>query len=373
MAKTDRLSLRHVPRELAAGLSAVAQRAAWRHFRVHDRELAFDFCWDEWVLDEPRSGSAGQQSRELNGGTHVSASPLVELTMYLGQAELVLRVWELPIHLPLLQEALGTVDSLLPTDLRDALLTAALHGIAELVEGSGLGRPAWSFDPPRQDGGRRLLGRIFAVDGTTRGLMAEVRATGDDLVALEQPLRALPSPRHSWPDLVITSALEIASFSWTLEKLRALAAGDLVILSLASNSPDVLAGRLVVSGYGTFPVKIHGHHLSIDGSMMNSSSDTHHPELLPSSIDQIRVDVKCILSDVQMTVGEVGGLAPGTIITLPGDPIRSAQLRVTGQVVATGEIVSVGDSIAFLVTSVANSHFREPNDAGSGAELSESR
>lgn len=70
-------------------------------------------------------------------------------------------------------------------------------------------------------------------------------------------------------------------------------------------------------------------------------------------LDNLPVTVEAILGFAEMTVGELGRLAPGEtvkLVSLLGDPV---QLRLNGAVIAYGELVSVGDNFAVRIQSIA--------------------
>ena len=60
-------------------------------------------------------------------------------------------------------------------------------------------------------------------------------------------------------------------------------------------------------------------------------------------IDKVGVTLEAFIGDARMTVGELGALKEGSIVSLDSPLGQAVELRLNGVPVARGEIVAVGD------------------------------
>ncbi|MEM1052713.1 MAG: FliM/FliN family flagellar motor switch protein [Pseudomonadota bacterium] len=80
----------------------------------------------------------------------------------------------------------------------------------------------------------------------------------------------------------------------------------------------------------------------------NNVHGIHPVELL----DHVEVECEALLGSGQLTIGRLGKLTKGDIITLDKSPADPVDIRVNGKVIARGEIVTVEDRFAIRLSQI---------------------
>lgn len=159
-------------------------------------------------------------------------------------------------------------------------------------------------------------------------------------------LRATDAAVH----LQLPVDLEVARFRMSLQQLRRLPSGAVVLLS--QFQPIARSGhhRLYTFDFTLETVSVNTpfDFLEEDGdaAAFDPAPAVAAPDA-PGGFDVARlpVTVEVVLCQLQQRVGELSALQPGTVFHLPPDAWTQLQLRVNGQTVARGELVQVGDQL----------------------------
>lgn len=69
-------------------------------------------------------------------------------------------------------------------------------------------------------------------------------------------------------------------------------------------------------------------------------------------IMDVEVEVTALLGSCEMTMGEVMGLSPGTVVQLKQHAAEPIQLCLNNRVVARGEVVVVEDRYGIKITEI---------------------
>lgn len=70
------------------------------------------------------------------------------------------------------------------------------------------------------------------------------------------------------------------------------------------------------------------------------------------TIERVRVPLTCVLGRTELTVADLAGVGPGTIIefdTYAGEPV---ELMAAGRRVAVGEVVVIDEKFGLRITAV---------------------
>ena len=73
----------------------------------------------------------------------------------------------------------------------------------------------------------------------------------------------------------------------------------------------------------------------------------------PKLIDQVNVTLEAFLGDAKMTVAELTGLKPDSVLPLESPLSQTVELRLNGIAVARGELVAVGDRFAVRLVEIS--------------------
>ncbi len=69
-------------------------------------------------------------------------------------------------------------------------------------------------------------------------------------------------------------------------------------------------------------------------------------------IMDVEVEVTALLGSCEMTMGEVMGLSPGTVVQLKHNAAEPVELCLNNRVVARGEVVVVEDRYGIKITEI---------------------
>jgi flagellar motor switch protein FliN len=70
-------------------------------------------------------------------------------------------------------------------------------------------------------------------------------------------------------------------------------------------------------------------------------------------IESVDVDVETYLGATSMTIADLNGLMPGSVVTLNAGLNALVELRVNGVPIGQGELVAVGDKFGVRLVSVS--------------------
>jgi flagellar motor switch protein FliN/FliY len=92
-------------------------------------------------------------------------------------------------------------------------------------------------------------------------------------------------------------------------------------------------------------------------------SDTARPAepLPPDVLADVDVSVAAVLGAARMTVREILGMRPGTLIHLDSLAGQSVELRVNNVPVAGGEVIVVDDQYAVRLNTIGTNRHRSPD------------
>ena len=70
-------------------------------------------------------------------------------------------------------------------------------------------------------------------------------------------------------------------------------------------------------------------------------------------LDHVEVECEALLGNGELTIGQLGNLSAGDVITLDKSPADPVDIRVNGKTIARGEIVTVEHRFAVRLTQVS--------------------
>ncbi len=88
----------------------------------------------------------------------------------------------------------------------------------------------------------------------------------------------------------------------------------------------------------------------------NDEPDKPRPEpktaIATELVDHVAVAYEAVLGGGEMSIGRLGTLGSGDIISLDRSPADPVDIRVNGKTIARGEIVTVDDHFAIRLTQI---------------------
>lgn len=165
-----------------------------------------------------------------------------------------------------------------------------------------------------------------------------------------------PIPLGRWPQLRTPVVLAFAGPTVPLAEWRGAAPGSVIVAGRVSAPPSVHAtacGR-------SWPLAATAQGWRIDGepestpslqeNPMTSNDDDSRPEVEAASghagVEQLSVQLRFDLGQVELTVAELSALQPGYVFPLGGQlEGANVAIRANGRQVGRGEVVAVGDSL----------------------------
>lgn len=152
--------------------------------------------------------------------------------------------------------------------------------------------------------------------------------------------------------------LELGSTSIPLAMLRTLASGDVVLVESPlfelSGQGRLRLGRLSVTGVlslGNQPsLAITNWAYSPSGPAMDTEHDALTEDQRKPSLDEIPVRLSFELGAIELSLGELQGLAPGMVLPI-GEPMPPAvRIHCSGRRIGAGELVEVDGRLGVQVT-----------------------
>jgi flagellar motor switch/type III secretory pathway protein FliN len=162
-----------------------------------------------------------------------------------------------------------------------------------------------------------------------------------------RPDRGTPPPVALWlGQLEVSAARLLGSSRLGLDELRALAAGDVVLLQQVTPDDRLVlrAGRLrldaVAAGHGW---RIEGIERRPEGADMADEDivKVAATDEAPVAAEELPVTLTAEAGRVDLTVGQLSGLRAGDVLTLPDALLGPVALRAGERLVARGELVDV--------------------------------
>ncbi len=194
--------------------------------------------------------------------------------------------------------------------------------------------------------------------------------------ALQSP-DALSPGQTTLADCLVPGRIVLGARRLSIETLRALAPGDVLLRSLASTLSPLVTGAAehaaasAVAAWGTpglarlhAPVTIDKHTLLIvkeptmtDKSYPADSGDSlaSNPQESPIDIGELDLPVQFEVDTVALPLSQLYALRPGYVLEL-STPVAEAQLKLVthGQTIGYGELVTVGEHLGIRILKMAH-------------------
>jgi flagellar motor switch protein FliM len=268
-----------------------------------------------------------------------------------------------PVAFALVERALGGGRLSRPPDrpLRDLeaeLLTPAMTALLEALA------PAWSPAPPAplRWGPASAFARESWPDGSCVLLGIEILSEGllgDILVALpaawfDMARPAAPEVKAHGVDIEIAARFPLASLR--LGDLRELAPGDLLVWSgdsapeltvEVSRKPQFVGRPGSLGGKAAVEILKPAGHEASPAALIRISGG------VPSSgVPEVPVEVRAVLAERMMSLGDLAALRPGVRIEFPRPADAPVELRLGRWIVGRGPVIRSGDRLALKVESL---------------------
>jgi type III secretion protein Q len=217
----------------------------------------------------------------------------------------------------------------------------------------------WPFNRAPNPVLQPSLDFTLEMDGlaTATGLMALPSA---DIIRLMRYLDrgAAPDPATA-DDVVLTIRLRLAAARLTAGELRNLSRGDVLLPEdICLGRPDAVAVigdhliapvTLEADGFRILARPIAGRGSAWEWSM-DRSGDGSQPGLLDDTdLDGVPVRVQFEIGRVELPLGELRRLGPGSLVPLARMPDRSVDILAHGKRIGLGSLVKIGDSLGVRV------------------------
>ncbi len=76
------------------------------------------------------------------------------------------------------------------------------------------------------------------------------------------------------------------------------------------------------------------------------------PAIATELVDHVEVAYEAVLGGGEMSLGRLGALQSGDVVSLDRSPADPVDIRVNGKTIARGEIVTVDDHFAIRLTQI---------------------
>ena len=247
----------------------------------------------------------------------------------------------------------------LPATLRSAALAAALSPLLDAIA-SQLGISATlrddGDDPPTD---ATVLSLAWESARLPEGLIyLDARVTA----ALCDALQDIDPVENGLDETTVSSdlALEVANIALTVEELRALSRGDILVLPPETPPPG---STLILSlpGRAVAQARLENNTLVVERLLETAMVDDDDRKAPISADDQpaaddleIRLDFD--LGSLSIPLSELRQLGPDSTIELESIPDGQVRIRSGRQVIGSGELVQIDDRLAVRVKSLFGSH-----------------
>jgi type III secretion system apparatus protein YscQ/HrcQ len=271
----------------------------------------------------------------------------------------------------ILEPLLVRLSTLGLNDLHVLRLTRNAHEVAARVD---LARIDLSFT---LDG--RAHAAFVAIDPALLPLLEGLHASQATraVQAALQTTDALPSGQTTLADCRVPGRIVLGARRLSIETLRALAPGDVLLRSLASTLSPLVAGAAehaaasAIAAWGTpgltrlhAPVTIDKHTLLIvKEPTMTDKFDPAYPgdslasdqQESPIDIGELDLPVQFEVDTVALPLSQLYALRPGYVLEL-STPVAEAQLKLVthGQTIGYGELVTVGEHLGIRILKMAH-------------------
>jgi type III secretion protein Q len=275
---------------------------------------------------------------------------------------------ELSVARSLLDILIASVDSDLSLDKLQGdhaaiVLELALTDVLDALEAALACRFALiSIVPPRirpESLERPALSFGLTIDGLGT-LPSELHLTVNQTIRLAQHLDKYPGPEQAAIDLPIAVCLRWATATLSMRDLRSLSPGDVMLMDEAcqpnGTAIAVIAEHLVVpvelapsagllSGY---PAR--GRGSPWEWSMEKAPEALRGSAPDASDFDDLPVRLVFELGRLELPLGEVRRLAPGTVLPISRPLDDALDIVANGRRIGRGTIVRIGDTVGVRLT-----------------------
>lgn len=338
------------------------------------------FAWPQITGEDAQLGNrlygtSGRVSLELEGKRfrvvflpvfHAPYSPALRVVMGIDNRRVVLDLERLPLP-ELLGYPGGGLD---PRDLPAEVLRSYLEGLlGGLLDGAArlLGRPVSLVDAGCAEGSEALwdvdayvlhleLDEEAEAGSVVReGLRARLHLGREDYAALA---KALPQAAHGpeeWSGLPMPIRFRVGSAPLTLAECGDLGRGDIVLLATDPLQPG---GMRLCAGDKDMPLWTATWNdgvISIDKECEVEIEDKGGSQGGdPDKLEALEVLLTFDLGGRMVTLGEIRGLAAGTVFALPENPDARVGIRVGGKPIGTGSLIMVDGRAGVRIESLWN-------------------
>lgn len=343
-------------------------------------ETVTRFAWPQITGEDAQLGNrlygmSGRVSLDVEGKRFKVAflpafrspySPALRAVLGIDDRRAVLDIGQLPLP-ELLGYPGGGLD---PADLPAEVLRSYLEGLlGGLLDGAGrmLGRPVSLVDAGRAgetDAAEDIDARIVYLEleeeapaGTAgrERLRARLHLGPEEYAALA---KALPQAAHGaeeWSGLPMPIRIRVGSAPLTLAECGELGRGDIVLLASDPLQPGgmrLCAGdkdrALWTATWNDGVVTIDKEcEVEIEEKGGSQGGD-------PDKLEALEVLLTFDLGGRMATLGEIRGLAAGTVFALPENPDARVGIRVGGKPIGTGSLIMVDGRAGVRIESLWN-------------------
>jgi type III secretion protein Q len=217
----------------------------------------------------------------------------------------------------------------------------------------------WPFNRAPKPVLQPSLDFTLELDGlaTATGLMALPSA---DIIRLMRCLdRCAPHDPATADDVVLTIRLRLAAAKPTTRELKSLGCGDVMLPEdICLGGPDAVAVigdhliapvSLQADGFRLLARPVAGRGSAWEWSMDRSSDGSQTGLLDDTDLDGVPVRVQFEIGRVELPLGEVRRLGPGSLVPLARIPDRSVDILAHGKRIGLGSLVKIGDSLGVRI------------------------
>lgn len=173
--------------------------------------------------------------------------------------------------------------------------------------------------------------------------------------------------------LNVPSRLRLGTLACSIELLKTLRSGDVLLPDMATGARSLLAApgaAITLSArWGTESARALTATVSILGDVMTFLETPHMTDEIDQSpgdmadhenvveLEQLELPVQFELDTVSLPVALLASLRPGYVVELP-NAVRDARVRLAayGQTIGYGELVTVGEHLAVRIVQLADLH-----------------
>jgi len=336
----ETLALPTVPAQYLHSLNAFYRRRPSLQLKFAGRGIRLA---PTWLADEPDIANAYTITLKVDGD---------QAELVVSQTLLALLLQELDPALSL--DVLGPEQTALVTEyaLSDALATLE-QAVGCQISVIAVSKGAGTWTGPD----RPALPLVLYIE--RMGIAwAVLRLSAGDIVRLAYFLDKGGKLNRDTVDVPVPFRVRVASVVLTLEEIRSVEPGDILLPDDMIHKPD--AAVAVIGEHLVTPVEISAGGCRIGarirrgrGSSWEWSLNQQSPAQTGAEsggVDALDVRVMFEAGSLDLDMSEIQRLAPGSILPLPRPPDEGLDIVVNGQRIGRGKLAKIGESTGVRVT-----------------------